>query len=153
MTLRGTTTVPTHSHLHIDESPWRLTPGRLLTCRDSSPVLRLLALSCDSASYEEDFWHPDHAHDKAETGIAELPRGDQSVSACRQPLQCYMQPCLAPPAATVLPLHSNRLTVVPGCKLPCQGSAAQATNLQHSGEIASSCTMTLCDSTMKCAEG
>ena len=129
MTLRGTTTVPTHSHLHIDES-WRLTPGRLLTCRDSSPVLRLLALSCDSASYEEAFWHPDHAHDKAETGTAELPRGDQSVSACHQPLQCYMQPCLAPPAATVLPLHSNRLTVVPGCKLPCQGSAGVPLRLQ-----------------------
>lgn len=69
--------------------------------------LHLLDHACDTASYEEDLWHPDLVRDKAETGTAELPRGDQWVAACHQPLQCYMQPCLAPPAATVPPLHSN----------------------------------------------
>ena len=93
---------------------WQSAPGRSSACEDNNPFPDLLRLSCDPVSLQQYPWHLAFDLHGAETGIVVLPRSSAWAAASHQPLQCCMQPCLAPPAATMFPLQSTQFAGVSG---------------------------------------
>ncbi len=86
--------------------PSSLAPGRLSACENGSPFPDLLRLSYDPFSLSEYPLHPAFELHEAESGSSALPRGAVlGAAASHPPLQWSIQPCLAPPAATSLPLQ------------------------------------------------
>ncbi len=91
-----------HNHKYVGNS---LAPGTFSACENSTPFPDLLRFSYDPASLSGYPLHPAFELREAESGSAALPTGAARAAASHPPVQWSIQPCLAPPAATLLPLH------------------------------------------------